>query len=523
MKKQSGFGLLLMVGLIAVSGIMITTSTLFFANMAKQTQLRIDQTKAYYLAQAGVMRAAWDWYVFNTATEISRRWAPINTTVTGNNLFKVASDSAGALLHSNFAYYVFKKDATSGTGSGTITHVQNVGTQATYAAGTTTILTLAVGKSTTVGNLLIVYFTIDGIAGTVSCADTGNNVYTVAADAQFAVPGTGNVRTVILYAPVTTGLVAGNTITVTHPSRTAKAMSVHEFSGVASVETSAVATGTGTAASSGNATTTFANSLLIGALGVEGILGDTFTPGAGYSAGTRTATANATATNNVTIDPEWQIVSTTGTRVADGGVDDLTNRDWAAAQATFYGSAGWFTSGANRRLQQWQVRNINNGNSVTLDQVKISWSPAGAELLNDFFLNGVSKWPGGTFASGSTVNITDTVLGNGAFWGDTGTYIQWNGAVNGGGSVTVTCQFIYSGNTATSDAKSHEVVMWNGTQTGGGLPAQKTFTVTSTGQVNQNVGGYFKVMKTVKAAVSGTPGLAAMEIVDWDEGDKNIP
>ena len=513
-----------MVAIIAILGIILLSSTRVLENAARQTQLRIDQTKAHYLAQAGVVRAVWDLYVSNTTTEFSRRWAPLNTTVTGNMLFKAGADSAAARLYSNFAYYVFKKDATSGAGTGTISHVKNVGTNAVYAAGTTIAVTVPVA-GVAVNNFLVVYFAMDGAAGTVSAADTQGNPYTVAANAQFATPGAGNVRSVILYAPVNTALVNGNTITVTFPSVTAKAVSVHEFAGVASLETSAVATGTGTAPSSGNATTTLANSLIVGSIGVEGIIGDTFTVGAGYTAGTRAATANATATNNALIDPEYQIVSTTGTRAANA---TITNRDWAAAQATFYGSAGWFVSGANRHLRQWQVRNINNGNAIVLEKMKVSWTPsAGAERLTDIQLNGTSVWTG-TATSGTTIDITDTSLANGAFWGDTGTYLQWNAAVNGGGAVTITCQFIYTvvagpASATNSDLNSHEVVMWNGAQSGAGLPTAKTFTVVSSGQVNQNLGGNFKILDSVKAVISGTPGVAAYEVVDWDDEDKNIP
>jgi hypothetical protein len=55
------------------------------------------------------------------------------------------------------------------------------------------------------------------------------------------------------------------------------------------------------------------------------------------------------------------------------------------------------------------------------------------------------------------------------------------------------------------------------------VPNQRTFKVTATGQVNQIRANYFKVLKTINATVSGSPGLTSMEIVDWDEGEKNIP
>jgi len=66
--------------------------------------------------------------------------------------------------------------------------------------------------------------------------------------------------------------------------------------------------------------------------------------------------------------------------------------------------------------------------------------------------------------------------------------------------------------------------MWDGAHSGAGLPLQRTFTVMSTGQVNQSAAaGHFKVMKTVKAALSGAPGATSMEITDWEEDEKNIP
>jgi hypothetical protein len=334
------------------------------------------------------------------------------------------------------------------------------------------------------------------------------------------VSNSGDVRTVIFSAPVATALVSTNTITVTHPSSTAEAMSVSEFAGVASLDVTASASGSGTAPSSGNAVTTMADELIVGAIGVEGPSGDSFTEGGSYSTDppTRAGTAGGTDDTNITINPEYRIVSAAGTYAADG---TITSRDWAAAIATFYGSAGWTTSGTDRRLQQWQLRNIHDGNGITLDKIKVSWSPAGAEELNGFALNGVSKWPGGTAASGTTVDITDTTLSSDAYWGDLGTYLQWDASPSD--PVTVTCQFIFSGDSATTDAKSHEVVMWDGAQDGAGLPAAHTFDITSTGQVNQTTAGAFKVLSTVKATVSGAPGEAAVEIMDWDQGDKNIP
>ena len=51
---------------------------------------------------------------------------------------------------------------------------------------------------------------------------------------------------------------------------------------------------------------------------------------------------------------------------------------------------------------------------------------------------------------------------------------------------------------------------------------QRTFDVTSTGQVNQTMNLGFKVSETIKAVVFGAPGAALLEIIDWDEGEQNI-
>lgn len=300
MRSRSGIGLTILVILIAVTGLVLVGSVRAFENASRQTQLRVDQVKAYYLAKAGVMRAVWDWYASDTATDTNRRYTHNSvlgsngTTVVGNGVFKYGYDGnegSPAINQSNFAYYVM-----NGSGDG----------------------------------------------------------------------------------------------------------------------------------------------------------------------------------------------------------------------------ANWFTpSGSNRGLRQWRLYNIHTTGAITLTQMKISWSPTGTALLNDIVLNGVSVWPGGTASSGTTVDITDTTLANNGSWGGATTYIQWNSSPPD--PVAVTAQFIYSGDSATLDARSHEVVLWNGSQAGS-PPAQRSFTVTSTGEVTQTTGNSFKVLKSVKASVSGS-----LEIMDWDEGDKNIP
>ncbi len=515
LRSQSGFGLILLVAVISVSTVLLYASGRMFEDSMRETQLRIDQAKAYYLAQAGVVRAAWDWYKSNTTTDTSRRWSSLNTTVAGNMLFKAGSDSAGALLHSNFAYYTQTSDPI-------ISYVKNVGTNTNQASGNTTLAVTVPVAGVAQGNFLAVYFAEDADGTNPTCADTRGNTYTRQVNASSA--NTNAVaRLAIFTAPVTTALVSGDTITVSWTTATvAEAMSVSEFVNVDVLDVTPVtATGSSTAPTTGNAATTYRETLLIGGIASEGPVADTFTAGANYLTAppTRAGTSLATATSNVTINPEYRIVSATGNYLANG---TITSRDWAAAIVPMRAAPRWATfGGTNRRLRFWQIYNINNGNSITLDKMKVSWTGGGTARLTEIRLNNTSVWTG-TGTTGSLLDITDTVIANGGSIGGINTYLQWN---NSGPAdpVAVTCQFIYSGDSSTSDAKSHEVILWDGAQSGAGLKAEKTFAVVSTGQVDQTSGGRFKVLKTVKAVVSAAPGASALEIVDWDEGDKNIP
>src|SRR5919198_6203076 len=107
-----------------------------------------------------------------------------------------------------------------------IAFVKNVGTNGSTTTGTTLGVTVPVG-GVQAGDTLIVTFAMDPQSGTVSVADSKGNAYTSNADVQRGGNGSGNgVRTVVLSAPVTKALTAGDLITVTHPSVAARAVSV---------------------------------------------------------------------------------------------------------------------------------------------------------------------------------------------------------------------------------------------------------------------------------------------------------
>src|SRR5438093_1783281 len=168
-----------------------------------------------------------------------------------------------------------------------IAFVKNIGTNASATTGTTIAVTVpAAGVAT--GDSVILTLAMADASGGVTATDSKGNTYSLAAD----VTNVSNVRTVILAAHSVTALVSGDTITVTHPSASLRALSANEFSGLSptsALDQMHTATGSSTAPSSGAtaAATSEAAELLLGAMGVAGPTSDTFTPGASYTALTR--------------------------------------------------------------------------------------------------------------------------------------------------------------------------------------------------------------------------------------------
>src|SRR3989442_1369088 len=163
-----------------------------------------------------------------------------------------------------------------------IAFVQNVGVGGNTVAGTSVSVTLQGSVSVAVGDTLIVTFVMDPAVGAVSCADSRGNSYSVDADVTNG-SGTSGVRTVVCSASVATALGNNDTITVTHPLATSKALSVNEFSGLraSALDKTAGATGNSTTPASGaTALSAQPDELLIGAIGVETKKTESFTGGA---------------------------------------------------------------------------------------------------------------------------------------------------------------------------------------------------------------------------------------------------
>src|SRR5207245_6754787 len=163
-----------------------------------------------------------------------------------------------------------------------IVFVKNIGTNSSATTDTTITVTVpAAGVAT--GHSVILTLAMADASGGVTATDSKGNTYSLAADIT-----PSNVRTVILAAHNVTALVSGDTITVTHPSASLRALSANEFSGVSptsALDQTHTATGSSTTPSSGaTAATTEAAELLLGAMGVAGTTSDTFTAGASYTA-----------------------------------------------------------------------------------------------------------------------------------------------------------------------------------------------------------------------------------------------
>src|SRR5438552_1577900 len=170
-----------------------------------------------------------------------------------------------------------------------IAFVKNIGTSASATTGTTIAVTVP-AAGVAAGDSIILALAMGDASGTVSATDSKGNSYSVAAD----VTNAANVRTVMLAAHNVTALASGDTITVTHPSVTARGLSANEFSGLSPtspLDQTLTATGSSATPSSGTtAATSEAAELLLGAIGVAGPTSDTFAPGTNYTALTRAGT-----------------------------------------------------------------------------------------------------------------------------------------------------------------------------------------------------------------------------------------
>src|SRR6266403_4979390 len=244
----------------------------------------------------------------------------------------------GAMLTLAIALWLAPASAFAGAA-----FVKNIGTNSSESTGSSLAVTVPAG-GVAANDTIIVTLAMDPAADSTDLAhpagvtDSMGNTYAKDADVTIG-SGTSGVRTVVFSAPVGTALVSGNTITVTHPSVAARAVSINEFSGLlTSSPTDQSGTATNTT-SPLSATTSGAISQIqelgIGAFGREGKLTDFTAVGSGFTGLTRFSSGNSGSTDtHITIDPEFKVLTNgSGTQTADE--TSSVGENWAAAVVTY--------------------------------------------------------------------------------------------------------------------------------------------------------------------------------------------
>ena len=219
--------------------------------------------------------------------------------------------------------------------------VQFLYSAANKTAGTSLVIPAGGGgsKTVTVGNDIFVAFAADTTAGSYSVADSLSNSYSQV----HTVSGNNDVDVFLFRSRVTTGGTLAS-ITVSHPSLTARAGIAAEFSGLSSggaVSTGGQQTLDSTATSAGSFSVS-SGELLVGAHGWEGPGGDTLGLAGSSGSPLQTlvevdddiGTTGGAATTNVSVGLQYVIGSASASNVALVGT--LNNqRDSAGAGARF--------------------------------------------------------------------------------------------------------------------------------------------------------------------------------------------
>jgi hypothetical protein len=241
-----------------------------------------------------------------------------DTTVSNGTpyFYKVAAVNAvGTSVPSNEASGTPQAAAAAG-------YVGRVGSATASTSRTTTTITVG-SAGVQAGHTLVVSLLLSSasLTGAVSAKDSAGNTYAVARDVN---DGSASDRVVTLVAFAVKALPAGGTITLTYPSAAETHLTIDELAGVTGLDTSAAASGTGAAFSSGAATTSQAGDVLFGVVGAESATG---TPAwaAGWS---------ALPSLNVTTDyllTAYRSATTTGAYTANG----TSGGQWMATLLAF--------------------------------------------------------------------------------------------------------------------------------------------------------------------------------------------
>jgi fibronectin type 3 domain-containing protein len=188
-------------------------------------------------------------------------------------------------------------------------YIGRVGSATIATTQTTTSVTVG-GSGVAAGHTLVVGLLLSStksITGAVTATDAAGNTYVVARDTN---DGSAGDRTLALVSVGVKALAAGGSITLTYPSSAETHVSVDEFSGVTGIDTTAGATGTTAAFSSGTATTTQATDILVGVIGAESAKSPTWATG--------WTKLPALSISSDYLDSAYQMATTVGSYAASG-------------------------------------------------------------------------------------------------------------------------------------------------------------------------------------------------------------
>jgi hypothetical protein len=214
-----------------------------------------------------------------------------------------------------------------------------LGNNGNTTSGTTLVITTTAPIA--VGDLVVVRVSADNLSATTptfTCADSGTNTYTVAAQAAVNATAAAGVAGAIMATKATTAIATGGTITVTLSGAvTAKSAYAESFTGfdITQRSTSVTASATSTAAAVTSGTVN-AGDLVIGSVAVQDRTAPTYdsdTLNGLWSTGVNKPSATTgTATSNTEVSGQYKIPNASGAQTYN---QTVANTYWVALICVF--------------------------------------------------------------------------------------------------------------------------------------------------------------------------------------------